>query len=164
MAQDLRTKLTDLFEGLASEHGLELVMVELAGAKGNPLVRIYLDRPGGIGIDDIASANTWVKAELDAMPEFARGYSLELSSPGIERPLCKRADLERFAGQEASVSTSAEIDGRRRFTGTLGGVEGQDVLLVAGGTTIRIPLAAITKARLRPEIDFGNERKADDGL
>jgi ribosome maturation factor RimP len=164
MAQDMRSTLTDLFEALAAEHGLELVLVELAGAQRNPLVRVYLDREGGIGIDDIAKASSWIKPVLDEVPEFARGYSLEVSSPGIERPLTKLVDYERFAGKEAKVSTSAEIDGRKQFTGTLGGIDGSDVLLDVDGTTMRVPFRSIAKARLALKIDFGNERTADDGL
>jgi ribosome maturation factor RimP len=164
MAEDMKKTLTDLLEPLAEEHGLELVLLEVSGPRNNPLVRMYMDREGGIGIEDIAMANKWIKAVLDELPELTRGYTLEVSSPGIERPLTKLRDFERFAGSAAKVTTAQEIDGRGRFTGMLQGVEGETVLLGIDDQTVRIPFRDITKARLRVEIDFGKEGTADDGL
>lgn len=164
MKESTHDKLTGLLAPLADEHGLELLLLELAGSQRNPVVRVYLDREGGIGIDDIAKANKWLKAQLDVVPAYTNGYTLEVSSPGIERPLMTLAHFERFAGSDAAVSVSPEIDGHKRFTGTITSVEGTDVLFDVDGTTIRVPLRAITKARLRAEIDFGREGTAEDGL
>ena len=92
-------------------------------------------------------ANKWIKELLDPLPGLARGYTLEVSSPGIERPLVTLEHFERFVGSDATVSVSPEIDGRKRFTGTIAGVEGTDILLDVDGTTIRVPFRSITKAR-----------------
>lgn len=156
--------LTGLLAPIAQEHELELLLLELAGSQRNPVVRVFLDRDGGIGIDDITQANKWLKAVLDEVPAYANGYTLEVSSPGIERPLVTLAHFERFVGSDAHVSVSPEIDGRKRFTGTITGVEGANVLFDVDGTTIRVPLRTITKARLRAEIDFSREGTAEDGL
>lgn len=154
---DLAARLTSLLEGPAEAAGLQLVLVEVAGAPRAPIVRVYLDREGGIDIDAIAGANAWIKDVLDAQTETADRYTLEVSSPGIERPLRTAADFVRFAGQQAKVTMSRPVEGRKAFTGTIVGVEGDNVVLESDGTTMQLPLGAIAKARLRVEIDFNKE-------
>jgi ribosome maturation factor RimP len=141
----------------ASAHGLELVHVEFGGQAHAPLVRVYLDREGGIDIDAISAANSWVMEVLDARPGYAAGYTLEVSSPGIDRPLVKPADFERFAGSEAKITTAEKVDGRSHFTGTLAGLDGDDVLIGVDGTTHRVPHALIRTARLRAVIELPKE-------
>jgi ribosome maturation factor RimP len=157
MANEMTDRLTDLLKPAAETHGLELVLLEMSGAQRSPLVRIYLDREGGIAIDHIAMANKWIKELLDPLPELARGYTLEVSSPGIERPLVTLRHFERFVGSDAVVTVDPDIDGRRRFTGTIAGVEGTTIALDVDGTTIRVPFCSVTKARLRAVFDFGKE-------
>lgn len=164
MSNDLQARLTGLFEAEAAPRGLEIVLVETGGSRRNPLVRVYLDHEGGITIDQIAEANRWIKEILEPLPEMANGYTLEVSSPGIERPLVKLADFERFVGSRAKIAVSPEIDGTKNFTGTIRGVEGTDVILDLDGSTVRIPHGSIHKARLRVEIDFSKEGTADDGV
>ncbi|MBE0476838.1 MAG: ribosome maturation factor RimP [Coriobacteriia bacterium] len=157
MAQDLAGRLAETLDALAGRHGYELVAVEAAGggAGGGPVVRVFLDREGGIDLDAIAEANRWVAPAVDEVLPGA--YTLEISSPGIDRPLVKPADFERFAGKVAAVKTARPIEGRANFTGTLLGMDGGDVLLEIDGTTYRLPHSAIAKARLKAEIDFGEE-------
>ena len=157
MANDMTNEMTDLLRPAAEAHGLELVLLETSGAQRSPLVRVYLDEEGGIGIDHIAVANKWIKELLDPLPGLAHGYTLEVSSPGIERPLVTLEHFERFVGSDATVSVSPDVDGRKRFTGTISSVEGTDILLDVDGTTIRVPFRSISKARLRAEFDFGKE-------
>jgi ribosome maturation factor RimP len=154
---DLATRLTGLLEPKALSEGFELVAVEVAGAARTPIVRVYLDREAGLDIDAIAEANAWVKELLETVPETSGDYTLEVSSPGIERPLRTRADFERFAGSAARIATRELIDGRKSFTGTITAVEGDDIVIDVEGTTYKIPLGAIDKARLRVEIDFNKE-------
>lgn len=163
MADELKSTLTGLVTAAAQEHGYELVLLELGGARHNPLVRVYLDQEGGIGIDAITAANRWIKELLDPLPSFGNGYTLEVSSPGIERPLVTIAHFTRFVGSEVAVSTSVEVEGHKRFTATISGVEGDVIVFDLDGTTVRVPHAAITKARLRARIDFGREGN-NDGL
>lgn len=158
---DLATALTALLEPRAQEHGLSLVAVEVVGHKNDPTVRVYLDREGGIDIDAIAAANEWVDATLEHVKELSSTYTLEVSSPGIERPLRRLVDFSRFAGERADIRTDVLVDGRKRFQGTIAGVEGSDVLVDVDGTTYRVPHDAISKAKLRVTIDFGQEGKGD---
>jgi ribosome maturation factor RimP len=156
-SQDLATRLTDLLEPKAISEGFELVAVEVAGALRTPIVRVYLDRESGLDIDAVAEANAWVKELLETVPETSGDYTLEVSSPGIERPLRTRADYLRFTGSTAKITTRELIDGRKSFTGTITAVEGDDIVIDVEGTTYNVPLGAIDKARLRVEIDFNKE-------
>jgi ribosome maturation factor RimP len=164
MADELKARLTGLLTSEAGSRGLEVVLLETGGTRRNPLVRVYLDCEGGITIDQIAESNRWIKEALDGLPQMANGYTLEVSSPGIERPLVKVADFVRFTGARAKLSVSPEVDGHKHFTGTILSVEGDTVVLDAEGTPVRIPHAAITRANLRVEFDFSKEGTADDGI
>lgn len=151
-----QARITALLEQAASDHGLELVAVEVAGSRA-PTIRVYLDRPGGIDLDALAEANRWISAALDGADPVAGAYTLEVSSPGIERPLFRLADYERFVGSEAHVRTATPIGGRSRFTGTILGAEGGTVLLETDGTTHRLTFESIARARLKVDIDLSAE-------
>lgn len=166
MADDNRRRLKVLIDEAATAHGFELVLLEVAGSRNNAVVRVYLDHEGGITIEHIAQANKWIKELLDPLPEYQKdGYSLEVSSPGIERPLVKLADYVRFTGSDARISTSHEINEHKHFTGTIRAVDGEEIVLdVEGGGTVRIPYGDIKRARLHVQFDFSKEGTADDGL
>jgi ribosome maturation factor RimP len=164
MAQDLRTRLTKLLDAEAAERGFELVLLQTSGPAREPVVSVYLDHEGGITIDQIAAANRWIDELIEGVPGLENGYTLEVSSPGIERPLVKLADFMRFDGSDVKVTVSPAVDGHKHFTGTLCGVEGSDVLLDTGEATVRIPHGSITRANLRVTIDFSKEGTADDGI
>jgi ribosome maturation factor RimP len=159
-----RTELEGRLAATAADHGFELVLLEIGGAQRNPLVRVYLDHPEGVTIERIADANRWVTELFDGLPEFERGYALEVSSPGLDRPLVKLADFARFAGEDAKLSLSSPEDGRSRVTGTLRGTAGDDVLLEHDGEEIRVPYRSIRSAHLKPTIDFAREGVTHDGL
>lgn len=144
----------------AARQGYEIVAVEMAGAARQPLVRVLLDKEGGIDLDDIVEANRWIAAVLDAEDPIKSAYTLEVSSPGIDRPLRKLADFERFKGSTATLKT-IPVEGRARFVGTIVGTEGDTVLLEVDGDTVRIPMSAVSKARLKGEVDF-SRKGADD--
>jgi len=165
MADDNPRRLKGLIEEAATEHGFELVLLEASGSRNNAIVRVYLDHEGGITIEHIAEANKWIQELLDPLPEYKNGYSLEVSSPGIERPLVKLADYVRFTGSDARISVSHEISDHKHFTGTIRAVEGDEIVLdVEGGGTVRIPYGDIKRARLHVQFDFSKEGTADDGL
>lgn len=153
----LAARLAETIEPLATSHGLELVAVEVAGGKDAPIVRVFLDREGGLDLDAVAEAGRWVSELFDEHDWIPGAYTLEVSSPGIERPLTKLEHFERFAGSDAVVQTTDAIGGRRKFTGRILRVEGDDVVLDIDGTEHHIPHRLIGKARLRVEIDFGQE-------
>lgn len=164
MAEVLQARLADLVEREATSRGFQLVLLELVGSKRSPIVRVYLDHEGGITIDQIAEANHWIDEAFDPVKELSGGYTLEVSSPGIERPLVRLADFERFAGSEAKITFSPEFEGHKHLTGVLHGVEDETVLLDVDGDTVHIPHSAISRAHLRVQIDFSKEGTADDGL
>lgn len=154
---DLAGKLTGLLRPAAEEHGFDLVCVETGGHAHAPLVRVYLDREDGLGIDDLTAANEWIMPLLDGVAETANEYTLEVSSPGIERPLVTLEHFRRFIGTDAKVQTSAPVEGRKTFTGRIEGVEGDAVMMLVDGETYSVPHGVISKARLRVEIDFAHE-------
>ncbi|MBE0416726.1 MAG: ribosome maturation factor RimP [Coriobacteriia bacterium] len=153
MTTELEARLEAALAPAAISHELELVAVELAGAHAQPILRVYLDRDGGIGLDEICEANEWVSALLDETEPFDGPYTLEVSSPGIDRPLRKLADFERFAGSTATLRTRP-IDGRTRFTGTIESVQDDVVVLDVDGEPVRIPFGNVRNARLKGEVDF----------
>lgn len=117
--------ITPVIEGL----GFELVRVRLMGGKTR-ILQIMADRPeGGIIVDDCGTISAAVSAILDVEDPIEDNYTLEVSSPGIDRPLTRLKDFEVWKGWEARVETSELIDGRRRFKGNLAGVEGDEVLI-----------------------------------
>ena len=148
--------LETTLEPAAAEHGLELVAVEVAGADRRPLVRVFLDQDGGIDVDALTAANGWIAPVVEEAVDGEGSFVLEVSSPGTDRPLRRLEDFERFAGEEVAIKTFRPIDGRRRFAGTLAGVEGDDVLVDVEDARHRLPHEAIAKARLHVEIDFGS--------
>ncbi|MFD1882686.1 ribosome maturation factor RimP [Paracoccus pacificus] len=130
--------ITPVIEGL----GFELVRVRLLGGKTATL-QIMADRPeGGINVDDCARISTDVSATLDVEDPLEDAYNLEVSSPGIDRPLTRLKDFETFEGYEARLETSHAIEGRKRWKGVLAGVEDQEILLniEEGGETHTIGL------------------------
>jgi ribosome maturation factor RimP len=160
MKEDTTARITALLEPLATDHGLELVAVEVIGQAGSPIVRVYLDREGGINIDAIAQSNSWISDALDAGDLVHSSYTLEVSSPGIERPLRKTSDWERFSGKTVVVKTSRPIEGRSTFTGVIAGLEGDEARVTVDETTHRIPLGAVRTARLKVDFDSIDEGKA----
>lgn len=159
----LGDELIALLEPLATEHGLELVTADVTGGAGRRTVRVFLDREGGIDIETIAAANEWISTALDGVHALSGSYTLEVSSPGIERPLRKLDDFARFAGRTASVHTARPQGGRSRFTGTIVAVDATDVVLDVDGTVQRLRFDTIERARLKvdfAELTDGNRRDA----
>lgn len=122
-------RLADIITPAIEALGFELVRVRLMGGKTRVL-QIMADRPdGGIGVDECGDISTAVSAVLDVEDPVEENYILEVSSPGIDRPLTRLKDFEMWKGWEARIETSELIDGRRRFKGALAGVEGDEVLI-----------------------------------
>jgi len=109
--------------------GFELVRIRMQGGK-HPLLQIMADRPeGGIDVDDCAAISTAVSAVLDVEDPIMEKYTLEVSSPGIDRPLTRLKDFDAWADYEARIETDEQIDGRKRFKGILRGTEDDEVLI-----------------------------------
>ncbi|EGV50498.1 ribosome maturation factor RimP [Candidatus Endoriftia persephone] len=145
-------KLIQLIRQEVDLLGYELVGVEsTSGPRGNLLLRIYIDHEQGINVDDCAQVSHQVSGVLDVEDPIKEKYDLEVSSPGLDRPLFEAADFERFKGQRVRVKTRMKIGNQRRFSGTLCGLEGNTILLEEDGKQHAIPLDEIDSARLIPE-------------
>lgn len=122
-------RLAEIITPVIEDLGFELVRVRLMSGKST-ILQIMADRPdGGIEVDDCAAISNAVSAVLDVEDPLLDAYTLEVSSPGIDRPLTRLKDFDMFEGYEAKLETSELIDGRRRFKGVLAGVEGNEVLI-----------------------------------
>jgi ribosome maturation factor RimP len=142
-------------ERVAAARGLELVDVELKRERGGHFVRLFLDKPGGIGLDELQSASVEVSAILDASDPIQSPYTLEVSSPGLDRPLKSEQDYRRFTGRLARLSSYEPIEGRRHWTGRIESVEQGVVCLRLereGDVLARIPFEKIAHGRL--EVEF----------
>ena len=146
--------LLDAIELHASEQGIEIVTLEIVGAKKSPTIRVYIDTEHGVGFDELSSAQSWIGALMDELDPFPGAYMLEVSSPGIDRPLRTLEHFERFAGEQAVVKTTSPLDGRSTFTGTLKGTSGDNVLVECDGTLFEVPYKAVKKAHVKGAIDF----------
>ena len=128
--------------------GFELVRVRLIGGKTKTL-QIMADKPGGgIIVDDCADISTAVSAVLDVEDPLEESYTLEVSSPGIDRPLTRLKDFATWAGYEAKLETAELIDGRRRFKGVLAGIEDDEVLIAIDAGTIGLKFEWLSDAKL----------------
>jgi ribosome maturation factor RimP len=139
---------------VTSDRGFELVDVELKRAAGGHLVRLYVDKPGGIGLDDLQSVSEEVSAVLDVEDPIEGSYTLEVSSPGLDRPLKTEADYRRFVGRLARLSSYEPIEGRRHWSGRIVACEGGVVTLELGKGEgeARVPFAKVSHGRL--EVEF----------
>jgi len=148
-------------ERVALDHGLELVHAEVAGPENKPIVRIFIDKPNGVTHQDCSEVSLHVGTILDVEDFIHASYTLEVSSPGIERGLYKLRDYERFAGNLAKVKTRKPINGQRNFRGRILGTQGDGVLLEDRTSgRVSIPAETIVKANL--EIDVEQEfRRAE---
>ena len=155
MTEELERQIEERVSAL----GYELVELERAGSKSRPILRIRVDVPGsapgaGVSVDDCARVSRAVEEYLDEASDVAERYVLEVSSPGVERPLVRTADFSRFAGQEVAVKMSKALaNGAKRVEGELVGLEtvdGQEHirLRLKDGSTMDIPRADVTRANL----------------
>ena len=147
-------KLLDALEPHAEQEGVEIVSLEIMGSKKAPTIRVFIDTEEGVSFDELASAQSWINRIMDDIDPFPGAYMLEVSSPGIDRPLRTMEHFQRFAGEEAVVKTSSPIDGRSSFTGTLEGTDGDDVVLTVDGARIAIAYSNIKRAHLVGTVDF----------
>ena len=149
----LLERVTAIAERAARREGLEVWDVEVAGAGRGRVVRIYLDKPGGVTLDDCELISQQVGTVLDVedvIPD--QHYHLEVSSPGIERRLLKPEHFARYKGEKVRLALREPVDNRRRWEGTLNGVEDGMILVdVTGGAPLRLRMEQIDKANLKFE-------------
>ncbi len=141
-------RLAEIVQPVIEGMGFELVRVRLMGGEYKTL-QIMVQRPdGGIDVDECAQVSTAVSAVLDVEDPIASEYSLEVSSPGIDRPLTRLKDFDDWQGHEAKIETTEMIDGQRRFKGQLAGTDGDEVLITIPQGTIGLKFDWLSDAKL----------------
>ncbi|MDH3887896.1 MAG: ribosome maturation factor RimP [Gammaproteobacteria bacterium] len=145
-------QLGDMLEPGITSMGYELVGVEFqTGGKGGGLLRIYIDNEAGITADDCQKVSYQVSGVLDVEDPIPGHYTLEISSPGLDRMLFRKQDFDRFAGQLIKLRTAYPIEGQRKFKGRLLGLQGENVVFEQDDMEISLPFDQIEQARLVPE-------------
>jgi ribosome maturation factor RimP len=158
MQDSIVEKIDKIAAVAAKENGVEFVHTEISGTRRNSVVRIYIDKPEGVTIEDCTNVSHAVEAVMDADDFMPAAYVLEVSSPGLERPLFTLADFERFAGKKAKVKTSEPIDGQANFGGRIVAVEASEIVFEdKSNGTVRIPFDKVVKANLK--VDLAEEFK-----
>ena len=149
--------LEQAIENSLEQQGLELVELERAGSRHRPILRLRVDRPGsgpgeGVTVDDCARASRALESMIEARGDVPEKYTLEVSSPGVERPLVRERDYERFAGEEVALKGAAALAGRsKRLEGTLLGLDEDGVavrLRLPDGEEVAVPREEISRAHL----------------
>ena len=159
--REVEAALNLALEPIAEREGFELVAVFVSGPTSNPTVAVLLDREGGVNLDVLAGANAWIEPAIEASALFTGAYTLEVSSPGIDRPLRKREDYARFAGSEVVIKTPPSPGERAVWRGRLEGITGDTVVVTDDrGERLEIEFDHIVGAHLKGIVDFsGNGRK-----
>ncbi len=155
-------KIEELARRAAETKGLEFVHAELVGTKNNLVVRVFLDKPEGITLDECGAASRDIEGALDVLDLIPSSYVLEVSSPGLERQLYSRDDYVRFAGQNVRLKTDIEFEAKKAFKGKLEAVEGNSAVIIDGSAgRLEIPIANIVRANLVFDInaEFGRTAK-----
>jgi ribosome maturation factor RimP len=150
MATPLRDRLIALAEPLLGTLGYELVDLEYAPAHARALLRVFIDRPEGVGLDDCERVSREISALFDVEDPVPTAYTLEVSSPGLDRVLRTPAHFQRFVGQRVRLELHNPRDGRRRYTGRLEALNAEGIELNVDGAMVSVPFAEIGRARLAP--------------
>ena len=150
----LEKAVLEVLHPIVEENSCELVDIKYLRERGGRILRIFLDKEGGVTVDDCANVSRELSVVLDAydiMPKHS--YTLEVSSPGLRRPLNRQSDYERFKGRKVKIKTTDPVEDRKVFSGTLLGMKGEMILMEVDGRSYSVPIASVSKANL--EIDFG---------
>ena len=146
--QSVARRIEALLDPLCTSENFELVSVELLSDSGGTIVRVSIDKPGGVNIDDCAHMNRQIGDLMDVHFDEMGAYRLEVSSPGPKRILNKSTDYDRFSGSRIKIELKEPIQGRRKFTGLLQGICEEVVTIVVNQETVKIRYEQIGKARL----------------
>ncbi len=160
----IEERVQAIAERAAHDRKLELVHAEVAGPEGKPILRIFIDKPGGVTHEDCSAVSLYVGTTLDVEDFIHSPYTLEVSSPGLERGLYKREDYERFIGSLAKLKSRVAINGQRNFRGSILSVEGDKVIFddnVSG--RVEVPLEAVVKANLEIDVEAEFRRAKERG-
>jgi len=147
-----RESLISLLEPTIERLGYELTDLELKLGERDGLLRVFIDKEGGIDIEDCEEVSQQVSAILDVEDPLPGHYTLEVSSPGLDRTLTKPAHFLRFMGDDVRVKLRFPLDGRRNFKGALTSVNEENIEVVVDGKSYSLPLKTIESARLVPQL------------
>ncbi len=146
----LEKQLTEMLEPAVSALGYELVGLEFIRAGQNSTLRIYIDHENGITVDDCAEVSHQVSAVMDVEDPITVAYNLEVSSPGLDRPLFKAEHYQKFIGQEVTLVLRMAMQNRRKWKGAIASVDGETIVINVDGTEEAFALSNIQKANLVP--------------
>lgn len=150
---DVVKQVAELIEGTVEAEECSLVDVGFLRDDRGWVLRVYIEKEeGGLLLDDCSRVSRQISAILDVHDVISRAYRLEVSSPGVKRPLKKKRDFVRFAGQKITLRTIGKLDGQRRFSGILQGLDGDEILLKTGKELLNIPLDRLQKVHLDPDL------------
>lgn len=151
---EIRQQISEMLKPIAARLRLETVDVEVSGEAHRTVLRVLMDRPeGGITVEECARVSEALSRQLDLYDLFPYRYTLEVSSPGLDRPLHADSDFRRFAGRRAEITTYAPQEGQRRFRGILLGVIGEFVVLQVDQRQVQVSKNQIAQARLVVEME-----------
>jgi ribosome maturation factor RimP len=148
---DIIESVKELAEGYLREHGIELVDVVYRREQNGMVLRVLVDTPTGIRLSECETLNNFLSEALDRENSIDEHYTLEVSSPGLDRPMKTDKDFQRAIGKKLEIATYEPIDGRRAHEGRLMGMDRANVVIEGGGISVVIPKAKIAMARLRVE-------------
>ena len=152
MAQSLK-HLWDLFEPVVTGMGYQLVEIEYLPNPKYGVLRLFIDKEEGVQVEDCSAVSRQISAVIDVGDPVSGHYNLEVSSPGLDRPLRLAEDFVQFSGEVAKIKTSMPFEGQRNFKGLLKGMEEDLVIVECEDKEVRLPITAIDKARLVPDFD-----------
>lgn len=159
---EITEKINKIAHAAVDKANLELVRAEVAGSAKEPVIRLFIDKPAGISHEDCALVSREAAAELDKIDFISEGYTLEVSSPGLERELYSLKEFEKFAGSLAKVKTRSPIDGQRNFRGRIKKVENNQIVFDdKTNGEVKFPFEAVAKANLEIDIEEEFRRGAD---
>lgn len=149
--------LEQLIEPVVQSLDFEFWGLELTGRGQNTLLRVYIESEQGITVDDCARVSRQISALMDVEDPIPSEYTLEVSSPGMDRPLYRLDQYQRFAGEQVQIKLRLPYDGQRKFTGLLKGVEEDEVVLQVEDEEYCFPIETIDQARVKPDLDKHNK-------
>jgi ribosome maturation factor RimP len=153
-SRSVAERVREFAEQVAIDHGLELVHVEMIGPEGHPIVRLFIDKPDGVTHQDCSDVSHHLGTVLDVEDFIHSAYTLEVSSPGLERGLYNQADYERFAGNQAKIKARTPVNGQRNFRGRIvGASDGTVVIEDLTSGRVAIAINEIAKAHLEVNVE-----------
>ena len=143
----------DLFEPVVNGMGYELIEIEYQPNPKYGVLRLFIDKESGIQVEDCSAVSRQISAVIDVEDPVSGKFNLEISSPGMDRPLRRAEDFQQFSGEVVKIKTSMAFEGQRNFKGILKGLEEDLVIVECDDKEVRLPITAIDKARLVPDFD-----------